>query len=173
MKRCPTCNQTFEEEWLSFCPQDGTTLVEAEGGSREPPPTIMAEPKSASPENQRTLNLPGGYTAPPMDAQSRPIASSWQPPPPPSYAEPQNNGLAIASMVVGIGSLICLGPVLGAVAIILGAVALSQIKKNPDKVGGKPFAVTGVVTGSISVVICGGIGIFYIVMMAIAAAANH
>ena len=76
-------------------------------------------------------------------------------------------------MVVGIGSLICLGPVLGAVAIILGAVALSQIKKNPDKVGGKPFAVTGVVTGSISVVICGGIGIFYIVMMAIAAAANH
>ena len=81
-------------------------------------------------------------------------------------------GLAIASMIVGIASLICLGPILGAVAIILGAVALSQIKKNPDVIGGKPFAVTGVITGSVSVVICGGFGVLYIILMAIGAA-NH
>jgi hypothetical protein len=28
MKRCPNCNRTFEEDWLAFCTQDGTTLID-------------------------------------------------------------------------------------------------------------------------------------------------
>ena len=45
MKRCPTCNRTFEEDWLAFCTQDGTTLVEeSPARADEPPPTIMAPP---------------------------------------------------------------------------------------------------------------------------------
>jgi hypothetical protein len=54
---------------------------------------------------------------------------------------------AIAGFVLG-G---CLGPLPGIVALIMGFVALSQIKKEPDKFGGKPFATAGIIIGSISV----------------------
>jgi len=167
MKRCPTCNQTFDEEWLSFCPQDGTTLSPDEVRS-EPPPTIMAERVQAPEQPDR--GLAGGYQ--PQYA-GPPFESVWQPPPPPLYAPPQNNGLAIASMITGIASLICMGPVLGIVAVILGGVALSQIKKDPNIAGSKPFAITGVVTGSVALVVCGGLGIFYLVMIGVATAAGH
>ena len=30
MKRCPSCNSTFDDEYLSFCTNDGTVLVEDE-----------------------------------------------------------------------------------------------------------------------------------------------
>jgi len=72
-------------------------------------------------------------------------------------------------MVIGIVSVtvgwLCLGPIPGIAAIIMGAVAISQIKKTPDRVGGKPMAVVGVVTGSVTVLIYAGIMIFYIVML--------
>lgn len=57
-------------------------------------------------------------------------------------------------MIVGIVGLVaggCLGPIPGIVALILGLSALSQIKKTPDKVGGKPYATAGVVIGGISI----------------------
>jgi hypothetical protein len=34
----------------------------------------------------------------------------------------------------------------------MGFIALSQIKKTPEKVGGKPFAMAGVIIGGITVV---------------------
>ena len=62
-------------------------------------------------------------------------------------------------MIVGIVSLLvgvwCLGPFPGLAALILGLVALSQIKNAPDKNGGKPFAVVGIVTGSLSMLVFG------------------
>jgi hypothetical protein len=39
----------------------------------------------------------------------------------------------------------------------MGLLALSQIKKTPEKVGGKPFAIAGVVIGSITL-------LFYLVL---------
>ena len=44
-----------------------------------------------------------------------------------------------------------MGPLPGIVALIMGLVALSQIKREPDKYGGKPFAIAGVVIGSVSI----------------------
>jgi hypothetical protein len=128
----------------------------------------MAPPRvdAAEPHDQ---GFAGGY----QPQFAGPVESIWQPPPPPLYAQPQNNGLAIASMITGIASLICMGPILGIVAVILGGVALSQIKKDPNIASSKPFAVTGVVTGSVSLVLCGGIGIFYLVMIGLAAAGGH
>ena len=150
MKRCPTCNQTFEEEWLSFCTQDGTTLVEESTTANEPPATILSPSQ-------------------PDVAPPQPAAPIWQPPPPPSYVTPESKSLAVAAMVVGIISVtvgwLCLGPIPGIAAIIMGAVALSQIKKTPDRVGGKPMAVVGVVTGSVTVLIYAGIMVFYVVVL--------
>jgi hypothetical protein len=168
MKRCPNCNQTFEEDWLSFCTQDGTTLVEESTASSEPPPTMMAPPPNlALPNEQASWNPPASDVAPSPPRWEQPITPAWQPPPPPTYVQQANKSLAVASMVIGIVSVtvgwLCLGPIPGIAAIILGAVALSQIKKNPDRVGGKQFAWTGVITGSITVLIYTILMIIYIV----------
>jgi hypothetical protein len=176
MKRCPTCNQTFEEDWLSFCTQDGTTLVEEPTASSEPPPTVMAPSSSelVQTNDQATWNLPSANVASsqPQWESSKPIMPAWQPPPPPSYVQQQNKSLATASMVIGIISVtigwLCLGPIPGIVAIILGGVSLSQIKKTPERVGGKQSAWVGIITGSITVLIYVGIMILYIVVLIVA-----
>jgi len=85
----------------------------------------------------------------------------WLPPPAP-YVRPPSQGLAIGSMITGILGLLvgtfCLGPIPGIVALILGLIALSQIKKYPERVGGKPFAIVGIVTGGLTV-------LFYVVLI--------
>ena len=166
MKRCPTCNQTFEEDWLSFCTQDGTTLVDDQEATSEPLPTIVSPPPVATPVDQAVRNLPS--TEPVGDPQvpaPQPAPPAWKPPPPPSYIQPQNKGMATASMIIGIASIACLGPIPGIVAIVLGAMTLSQIKKNPDTVAGKQQAMTGIITGSLAILIYGVGFIIYILFM--------
>jgi len=69
----------------------------------------------------------------------------------PAAAKP--NQLALWSMITGMISLIpcCMG-ILGAVSVVLGIVALSQIKKNPQQTG-SGFAITGIVLGIISLIL--------------------
>src|SRR5437879_12061585 len=170
MKRCPACNQTFAEEWLSFCTQDTTTLLDYSSKPNEPPPTIFAAQPPA-PNEQATLNLPssGG-----LNPQWQPAAAApaWQPPPPPNYVQPLNKSLATAAMIIGIISLavgwICLGPIPGIVAIVIGGVALSQIKKSPERTGGRQAAWVGIATGGLTVLIYAGIMLVYIIGLIIA-----
>lgn len=64
-------------------------------------------------------------------------------------------GMAVASLVLGIlgivTSFFLLGGLLGLIAVILGAVALRQIKRG--QADGRGMAIGGVVTGVIAVVI--------------------
>ena len=55
---------------------------------------------------------------------------------------------AIAGIVFGMW---CFGPLPGIAAVIMGLLALSQMKKTPEKVSGKPFAVAGVIIGGITI----------------------
>jgi hypothetical protein len=57
----------------------------------------------------------------------------------------------------------CLGPIPGIASVVLGLVALSQIKKAPDQNGGKPFAIVGVITGSLSMLIFVGWLLFIVI----------
>ena len=63
----------------------------------------------------------------------------------------------MASMITGILGLIlgCFGPLPGIAAIVLGWIALSQIKRSPETTGGKPLAIIGLVTGSLTLVFYG------------------
>ena len=57
-------------------------------------------------------------------------------------------------MVTGIAGFLmagCFGPIPGIVALVLGLVALSQIKRSPEKFGGKPYATAGVIIGGVSI----------------------
>ena len=65
-----------------------------------------------------------------------------------------NQTLAIVSLGLGIGSLTIgwccsLGLALGPAALITGFIGLSQIKKDPQKYGGRGLAIGGIVTGSV------------------------
>jgi hypothetical protein len=168
MKYCPQCKKEFNEPWLSFCSDDGTPLIQELTPAADPNwnPNVR-EPRVDTPSEQETQWLPrqppmpGGWIAPDERPPMKP--GPWQPPPPPLVprrAQP-SQGLALASMITSIAGIVlggCLGPVPGIVGLVLGLIALSQIKKSPENVGGKPFATAGVIIGAMTV-------FFYIVLM--------
>src|SRR6266850_945423 len=162
MKRCPTCNQQFTDEWLTFCTQDGSSLVDVPGSSNEPPPTIAYPPPmppSVSPSEQPTMDFPDAYK-PPL-AQMAPQPSNppvWNLPPRPTYVEHTKTGLSVLSMVLGIVSMtigFCcyFGVLTSPIAIGLGVFSLFQIKKDPNKYSGKGMAIAGIVAGALYFVI--------------------
>jgi hypothetical protein len=164
MKYCPLCKRRFNEPWLSFCSDDGTPLIQELTPPGDPNfnPNIRG-PKVETPDEQPTQWLPRDPPAPAawVAPDERPPMSPgpWSPPPPPSAPYlPRTQGpsqnLALASMITAIAGLLmagCFGPIPGIIALVLGLVALSQIKKSPEKFGGKPFATAGVIIGGISV----------------------
>jgi len=81
----------------------------------------------------------------------------------------RTSGLAIASMVCGILSLVffwvpVFGFLLGIIAIIFGAVAIRQIGREPN-LGGRGMAIAGLVCGIVGVagwvIFIAWIGIFF------------
>ena len=179
MKHCPTCNRNFVDESLGFCTDDGTVLLSGTGPESaeaqetrlfsDPPATAFMPPprqtnndlgQGISQPSPNSFPTPPGPTAPePYRWASEAPPPVWTPPPPPAPAypirqqsQPQQN-LAILSLVFGVCSItlgwICGGLILALVAVVLGFVALTQIKKNPLRHGGKPMAIGGMVTGGI------------------------
>jgi hypothetical protein len=161
MKYCPQCQKRYTEPWLSFCSDDGTPLIQELTPPADPNwnPQIR-EPQVKTPDEQETRWLPreppapGGWIAPDERPPMRP--GPWQPPPPPAplIRTQRSQGLALASMIVGIAGFLlagCFGPIPGIIALVLGITALSQIKKSPEKYSGKPFATAGVVIGGITI----------------------
>lgn len=63
------------------------------------------------------------------------------------------NGMAIASMVLGILSILttCVGIILGIIGLILGIVALNQIKQSGQS--GRGMAIAGIICSSAGLVI--------------------
>ena len=78
------------------------------------------------------------------------------PTPPPSAVAggTRTSGMAIAALIIGIAGFIFFGP-LGILAIIFGAIGISQINRDPN-LKGKGMAVAGLVLGIIS-------GVFWII----------
>jgi len=157
MKRCPTCNRTFDDEWLSFCTEDGTTLVESQSAQlpSEPPPTVWIPPAmDTNPAGSpKPFDLPGSYNPP------KPVAPVWQPPPPPPMQSGgQKQGLAIATLILGIFSITIgwccsMGLLTAPVGIVLGIVSLVQIKNDPSQNASKPLSLIGLILSSIYVLV--------------------
>jgi len=88
--------------------------------------------------------------------------------PPPMTTYPEGNGLAIASMVLGIISFVCGGPFTSLPAVICGHLATGKIRRGEMAPDAKGFATAGLVLGYInlvlSVLVIGG----YILLIAFA-----
>lgn len=105
----------------------------------------MTSPPGAEPQDGFGNNAPQPYGQP-----YGPPAPYYPPVPyyPPAYPPPQStNGLAIASMVLGILWLYWIGSIL---AVILGFVARNQIKQRRE--AGDGMAIAGIVLGIVGVV---------------------
>jgi hypothetical protein len=173
------CDRTYDES-QAFCVNDGATLVsDASESAYDPMKTIVATPPPPSqsaplppPPGFGSGDLPGGQSPASWQASPPQGGSAWgtNVPPAPSApfgaAQGQQNGLAIASLVCGILSLTCFFGVTSIPAIILGFLALSKIKTDPARFGGKGLAIGGMVTGAISLVLV----ILYVLFLIIIAA---
>ena len=99
------------------------------------PPVSQSAPGPYPPAPAFPGQAPGG------GYQSPPVAGYWSQPPAPGFVPvTRTNGLAIASLVLGILWLFWLGSLVG---LILGLVALKQIKDRNQ--GGRGIAIAGVV----------------------------
>jgi hypothetical protein len=140
---CPMCGSPNEEDSI-FCGNCGAVLnpeqAQGEATKAQAAEAVISEPKPVeSPETPRLDERP-------------PVP----PPPAPSPARPSvpavpTSGMAIASLVLGIGGLTVL-PLLGSiVAIILGYMARRDIRQRPAEVSGDGLARAGIVLGWIAV----------------------
>jgi len=95
------------------------------------------------------------------DAGSSGNWTNGQPETPPSRppqqiyppAVPEASGLAVASLVAGILSFLCVGPLASIPSVIMGHIALSRIKRDPQAVGGSGMATAGLILGYVNIVI--------------------
>lgn len=107
MKRCPTCNRTFEDETLSFCLEDGTPLVRDSAGRADSQETLVspspALPPAGAvgdlPPTQNYGQLPGKAT---INASQFDLPAALASTPPPRRTWPWIVGvLALVLIVIG------------------------------------------------------------------------
>jgi hypothetical protein len=101
------------------------------------------------------------------------VGGGYVPPPPPGsyippgagYASRRTDGLAIASLIIGIVSLvcawICLGVVLGPTAAIMGYISRQKIATSGGAVGGGALALVGLILGILGFLASVGFALFY------------
>lgn len=95
---------------------------------------------------------PGGYPPPaafPPPAGYPPVGAYPPPGYPAGYPPPTGtNGLAIASLVLSLLGLTCYG-VTSVIGVILGIVAMNQVKQSGQE--GRGMALAGVIIGGVSI----------------------
>ena len=114
-----------------------------------PPPESTPPPPPPAPQAP-----PVAPPAPPV-APPAPPAGGMAPPappiPPPAGAPSPNNAMAVAALVLGILTFVCLGPIAGILAIIFGFLGLK--KANEMGGTGKGMALAGLILGAVGTII--------------------
>lgn len=164
MKKCPVCQQTYTDDDLNFCLNDGGTLQTVRD---DPPPTIfMNKPRPTSENQWSGVNQTSPWETPANTNQP----NAWTNPhqsqspmftPPMSPAGQQNQSMAIISLVSGISAVllgICcyLGIPLGSVALVTGYLGMTKANENPLQYGGRTLAIIGMIAGGVGFLISAG-----------------
>jgi hypothetical protein len=105
--------------------------------------TGAAEWKTAAEFPELGLGTTGGI----------PSSGSAVPPLPAGQSAAQGSGLAIASLVLGILSLVCFGLLAGIPAIICGHMARARARRLPAVYGGAGLALAGLIMGYVGLVL--------------------
>jgi len=75
----------------------------------------------------------------------------------------EGNGLAIASMVLGIVSFVLCGPFCSVPAVILGHISLGKIRRGVMSQDAKGFAMAGTLLGWINLALA-AVGLFFVLL---------
>lgn len=158
---CPMCGAPNEEEAI-FCGNCGAALTPE--ALEEPAEEVAAEAADEAASDEVVTEFEELDLSDFDDVEEFAVEAPPPPPPPPSPPSLPTSGLAIASLVMGIGGLFLL-PLLGSIlAVIFGYMARRDIRQRPDEISGDGLAMAGIVTGWIGVglavlglVIAGGV----------------
>lgn len=136
---CFKCGASMPED-ATVCPQCATPVQAV-----PTPPPPAQQPSTPNPASTSAwLNVPAAPS--PQSPQYPPQAQPYR-----AYQPAQTDGGAIASMVLGIASIVlCLTFLAGIPAIIVGHLSLSRIKKSMGRLKGEGMALTGLILGYIS-----------------------
>lgn len=113
MKRCPSCQRTYTDDALTFCLDDGSTLLSVDSSSYDAPPTMrIPEPRVT---NQPPIQPP---------AQPPSYQPQHVPPPAAAYGQPNpaGTGFKLNNRVLGIA-----GASLVIISVIMPLVSLMGI----------------------------------------------
>lgn len=151
MKKCPVCNQTYTDETLNFCLNDGGALTNI---NDDAPPTVFMNRARTTNQNWNAPEpfSPPVYQPPPFRQNQQLFAN--QPFISPVGMAFQNKTLPTVSLVLGILGLVlfcCYGGVpLGIGALVTGYLGLNNTSQNPQMFGGRGMAVAGMILGGLA-----------------------
>ena len=153
MKQCPRCYQTYSDDQLNFCLDDGellTNFISEPQPSRyvdDAPPTIMLDSARAT----NPASWPASSSPPaqwqPQNLQNQQYGS-------PGFVQKRDQTLPTIAMILGILSLAlicCYGGIwLGLPAAVLGFLGMRNADNDPSRYGGRGMAIAGMVMGVVS-----------------------
>ncbi len=154
MKRCLKCGQTYSDETLNFCLNDGELLIKQTGydppptlfGDDSPPTLVMDQPRVTNPIDwaQSSLGRPESATLATANQQHGIFGQSSS----------RDQTLATISLVLGIISVFlvcCFGGIfMGLPAAIVGFIAMKNAEREPGRYGGRGMAIAGMVLGIVT-----------------------
>ena len=158
MKRCPRCGQTYTDENINFCLNDGELLSRQSSPSSYRSSVVDDSPPTMVLDQARVTNPTGWSSAasPPAPwQQQQPQQQEFYPY---NIQAPVSQTLGIVSLCMGLASVTVgwccyIGILLGPAAMITGFIALSQHKSDPTRYGGKGFAIGGIAAGAAYIVL--------------------
>lgn len=145
MKRCPACQRTYTDDSLTFCLEDGSTLLADNYGSSDLPATVIIPDPRVTARARQDVRSPVPspvYTAPPTWP---PVIG--QPAYPGATSAPGGKGLPLSSLLCAIAAFLLL-----VFCIFGGAAGVNESLLGGVFIFSAFLALVGAVLGIISVV---------------------
>jgi hypothetical protein len=142
MKRCPQCHTTYPDDSLSYCLEDGSSLMNVASGPADPAATIIMEPRITVPQPHGQFRP---TAMPPQPFVSQP--ASWPPAGVPHTLHPTRagGGAAITSLVLAISAFLLLG-----FCVISGATGVDERLIGGIFILSALLALTGAILGIVA-----------------------